>query len=211
MTERPAPSPWIEVVATVLLAVATVATAWCGYQATRWNGEQAKTASAVAATRFEASRSADLASAQAQVDVATFIQWVDAYARGDNPLQAFYLARFRPEFRPAVDAWIASRPLRNPDAPLTPFQMRQYDRAAADKAAALDLRADALSAKVRADLQRASNYVLGAVMFAVTLFFAGMSTRLSQPHLRMVAIGMGSLVFLGALAWVLSQPVSFAV
>ena len=32
----------VELVATVLLAVATVATAWSGYQSTRWNGEQAK-------------------------------------------------------------------------------------------------------------------------------------------------------------------------
>ena len=51
---RLSPGPWVEVVATVLLAVAAVLTAWCGYQATRWNGEQAKTASAVAATRFQA-------------------------------------------------------------------------------------------------------------------------------------------------------------
>ena len=37
---------WVELVATVLLAVATVATAWSGYQSTRWNGEQAKAAAA---------------------------------------------------------------------------------------------------------------------------------------------------------------------
>src|SRR5262245_40153036 len=111
MTSRTESAPWVEVVATILLAAAAVLTAWCGYQATRWNGEQAKTASAVAATRFEATRSADLANAQTQVDVATFTQWVNAYASGDNDLQEFYLARFRAEFKPVVDAWIALRPL----------------------------------------------------------------------------------------------------
>ena len=35
---------WVEILATVLLAVAAVATAWSGYQASRWNGEQAKAA-----------------------------------------------------------------------------------------------------------------------------------------------------------------------
>jgi hypothetical protein len=30
---------WLELVSTVLLAVATVATAWSGYQASRWHGE----------------------------------------------------------------------------------------------------------------------------------------------------------------------------
>ena len=34
---------WVEIGATVLLAVAAVATAWSSYEATRWNGEQAKT------------------------------------------------------------------------------------------------------------------------------------------------------------------------
>ena len=34
---------WVEIAATVLLALAAVATAWSSYQATRWNGEQAKT------------------------------------------------------------------------------------------------------------------------------------------------------------------------
>jgi hypothetical protein len=33
---------WVEIVATFLLSVAAIATAWSSYQATRWNGEQAK-------------------------------------------------------------------------------------------------------------------------------------------------------------------------
>ena len=35
---------WAEIGATLLLAVAAVATAWSSYQANRWNGEQAKAA-----------------------------------------------------------------------------------------------------------------------------------------------------------------------
>ena len=50
-----------------------VATAWSSYQATRWNGEQAKTSGSVNKTRIEAARASDLANAQQQVDVATFI------------------------------------------------------------------------------------------------------------------------------------------
>jgi hypothetical protein len=46
----------IEVVATVLLAVAAVATAWSGYQATRWNGEQAKASGTTNRLRIEAAR-----------------------------------------------------------------------------------------------------------------------------------------------------------
>ena len=196
MRPRLSPGPWVEIVATVLLAVAAVLTAWCGYQATRWNGEQAKTASAVAATRFQAAQSADLANAQTQIDVATFTQWVNAYARDDQELATFYLERFRSEFKPAVDAWAALHPLKNPDAPLTPFQMDEYHVEAAAQAKELDKQADVLGAEVRTDIQRASNYVLGAVLCAVTLFFAGMSTRLTRPSLRMVTVLVGCGVFL---------------
>ena len=83
MTDRTRPRTRVsvEIVATALLAVAAVATAWCSYQATRRNGEQAKASAAASSTRFQAARSSDLANAQTEVDVATFSQWVDAYAR----------------------------------------------------------------------------------------------------------------------------------
>ena len=121
----------VEVVATVLLAVAAVATAWSSYQASRWNGEQAKAASRTNAIRIDAARAQGLAEAQTEIDVATFTQWVDAYARDETELADFYFKRFRAEFKPAVNAWVATRPLRNPNAPLTPFAMPQY-RLAAD-------------------------------------------------------------------------------
>ena len=70
-----------EVVATVLLSLAAVATAWSGYQATRWNGEQTKASSRTNAIRIDAARAQGLAEAQKEVDVATFIQWIDAYAQ----------------------------------------------------------------------------------------------------------------------------------
>lgn len=211
MTTGTSSSRWVELVATLLLSVAAVATAWCGYQATRWNGEQAKAAASASATRFEAARSADLANSQSEVDVATFTQWVDAYARQEQQLADFYRARFREEFAPAVEAWIATRPLQNPDAPLTPFAMPQYQLAANDDADRLDAEAEDLATEVRSDIQRASNYVLGVVLCAVALFFAGISTKLSAPRLRAVTLVAGCLIFLGTLAWVITFPISLSV
>jgi hypothetical protein len=167
----------VEVVATVLLALATVATAWSGYQASRWNGEQAKAFSRANAARIESTRASGLADAQTQIDVATFTQWVDAYALERTELAEFYLERFGEKFKPAVDAWIATRPLRNPDTPLTPFAMPEYSLEARAEAGRLEAEADAeaWSAKARTNVQRATNYVLGVVLFAAVLFFAGMS------------------------------------
>ena len=201
----------VEVASTVLLACAAVATAWSSYQATRWNGEQTRASSRTNAIRIEAARAQGLAQFQTQVDVATFTQWIDAYAREETELADFYFKRFRTEFKPAVEAWLATRPLRNPDAPLTPFAMPQYRLAATAEAERLDAEAEVSSATVRRNIQRASNYVLGVVLFAVSLFFAGMSTKLQTPGLRTSLLVIGCIVLLGTLVWIATFPVSVAV
>jgi hypothetical protein len=201
----------VELLATVLLALAAVATAWSSYQSARWNGEQAKASSRTNGVRIEAARAQGLSEAQKQVDVATFVQWVDAYARGDTELRDFYFRRFRAEFKPAVVAWMATKPLKNPDAPLTPFVMPEYKVAAEVEARRLDAESEVSAAIVRQDIQRATNYVLAVVLFAVSLFFAAMSTKLDDPRLRKVVLGLGWVVFGGTVIWIATSPVSVAV
>jgi hypothetical protein len=201
----------IELVATILLALAAVATAWSSYQANRWNGEQTKASSRTNGIRIEAARAQGLSEAQKQVDVMTFTQWVDAYARQETELADFYYRRFRPEFKPAVVAWLATKPLKNPDAPLTPFAMPEYRLEAEEQAARLDTEAEVSAATVQRNIQRSTNYVLGVVLFAVSLFFAGMSTKLNDPRLRKALVGFGCLLFLGTLVWIAASPISVSV
>src|SRR3954452_21279780 len=101
---------WQEVLVTVLLVVAALGTSWSSYQATRWNGEQAKAASRTNAIRIEAARAHGLSQGQTQGDVATFIAWADADRTGDQELADFYVARFRAGFQPAFEAWLATQP-----------------------------------------------------------------------------------------------------
>jgi hypothetical protein len=201
----------LEIVAAMLLALAAVATAWSSYQASRWNGEQAKTFSRSTATRIESTRESGLADSQSQIDVATFTQWVNAYAQKQTKLADFYYRRFRSEFKPAVAAWIATRPLRNANAPLTPFVMPQYRLAAREEADRLEAGAEVLSAKARTNVQRATNYVLAVVLFAVSLFFAGMSMKLRARRLQAVLLGFGITVLVGTVAWLATQPISLSV
>jgi hypothetical protein len=201
----------VALVATILLAFATVATAWSGYQASRWSGEATKATMKGTAARLESTRASNLANAQAQVDVAVFTQWVDAYAKGENRLRDFYFERFRKEFKPAVVAWLATKPVRNPNAPLTPFAMPQYHSAARAEATRLETEADGWAAIGRRNIQRSTNYVLAVVLFAAALFFAGMSTKLPSRGLRIAMLTMGSIVFVATLAWILASPVSVSV
>ena len=89
--------------------------------------------------------------------------------------------------------------------------MPQYRLAARAEAERLDQTAEELSAQVRRNIQRSSNYVLGVVLFAVALFFAGMSTKLTAPGLRKALLVVGYVLFLGTVIWIATSPVSVAV
>ena len=197
-----------ELVVTVLLVIAALGTSWSSYQAARWNGEQAAAAGRTNALRIQAARADGLARSQTQVDVATFIAWADADTRGEERVADFYVDRFRDEFRPAFDAWMALDPLTDPDAPPTPFAMEEYQVAAQEEAAKLDAASEASAAEVRLDIERSSRYVLTVVLYAVVLFFAGMSTRLRDRRLRWAMTLAGCVALLAALAWISTFPVS---
>jgi hypothetical protein len=209
--ERSTADRRIDTIAAILLAVAAVATAWSSYQASRWTGEQAKTFSAANAARVESTRSSALANAQTQVDVAVFTQWVDAQLRSEDELAAFYEQRFRAEFQPAFRAWLRTDPFEDPSAPPSPFAMNEYRLAATQAANELSATAEASAELARTYIQRASNYVLGVVLFATSLFFAGISTRLSSTRLRGVILGVGCAVFVLAASWIATFPISLSI
>jgi hypothetical protein len=202
------PASWrLELAATLLLALATVATAWSAYQARVWTGEQSQGYSHATASRIAVNRAAALANRQVQIDVATFVQWVDARAARRTALADFYRARFRSEFRPAFDAWIATRPFENANAPSTPFALPQYRLKATQEAERLEATAAAGSDRAKEANQRADNYMLAVVLFASSLFFAGLSTKLRSPLATALALGLGGAVFLLGVIWIATMPI----
>jgi hypothetical protein len=198
----------LEIAATVLLALAAIATAWSTYQSAVWRGKQAAAQSASIAARVESTREAAVANRQAQVDVALFTQWIDAYALHRTELTDFYRGRFRDEFVPAFAAWVATRPLQNPDAPLSPFAMPQYKLAASAQADALEQQAAAFSRAVQRNIDRSDSYMLAVVLFAIVLFFAALSTRMPSRDVRVAVLAFGYVIFVGTLVWLATQPVN---
>jgi hypothetical protein len=197
---------WVELFSTILLAVAAVATAWSTYQSTRWRGEQAVDTSKGTAARIQSSQAATRAGQLTQIDIATFVQWTNARVAGDRELADFYRNRFRPEFEPAFDAWLATRPFTNPNAPLTPFAMPQYKVAESVHSKALNAQAEARSNDAEQANERADNYVLAVVLLAASLFFAGISTKLHSLRQREALLALGWLIFLGTTIWILTSP-----
>jgi hypothetical protein len=197
----------IELLSTVLLAVAAVATAWSTYQSTRWRGEQAVDTSKATAARIQSSQAATRAGQLTQIDIATFVQWTNAHVAGDRELAAFYRRRFRPEFQPAFDAWLATRPFTNPSAPLTPFAMPQYKVSEAVRSAQLNAQAGEHANAAETANQRADKYVLAVVLLAAALFFAGISTKLHSLGQREALLTLGWLIFVGTTIWLITSPV----
>jgi hypothetical protein len=60
-------------------------------------------------------------------------------------------------------------------------------------------------------IQRADDYSLAVVLFAASLFFAGISTRLRASTPRMVIVGLGYALFLGSVIWIATFPVTLSV
>jgi hypothetical protein len=201
----------MEFAGALLLVLATVATAWSSYQASRWHGEQAEAQSNATASRVESTRASGVANREGQIDVQLFIQWVDARQQGDRELADFYRTRFTDRFKPAFRAWIATNPFEDPDAPSSPFAMPQYRVAEIARADRLEAQATAATEEAKEYIQRADNYVLAVVLFAASLFFGGLSLRLRTDTARTAILGCGYALFLGAAIWVATSPVSVSV
>jgi len=180
----------LELVAAVLLSLATVGIAWSGYQAAKWSGLQSRSYAQASTARAQANRASTLASQDRLQDLLNFNRWLEVSTGGNHTLAELYQRRFRPEFLPAFNAWQAQDPINNQNATASPLNMPQYHLANATKADALEKLGDQRFDQGKRATDHTDAYVLTTVFFATVLFFAGISTRFDWINLR-----IGVLVF----------------
>jgi hypothetical protein len=186
----------LEIIAALMMSIATLGIAWSGYQAARWSGEQSALYTEAGAARSLANRASILASQDRLQDLTNFNRWLELSTGGDTELSNLYERRFREEFRPAFTAWIAQDPLNNPQAIASPLLMPEYQPAEKRKSEALEVTATRKFEQGREANERADSYVFITVFFAAVLFFAGMSLRFAWPGLRLAVLGFGGLLLL---------------
>jgi ferric-dicitrate binding protein FerR (iron transport regulator) len=196
----------LELVVTVLLAWAALASAWAAYQATRFNGAQGDANTAASALRIESVKAESRANQLELVDTVAFQQWVSAVGTGNAKLAAFTEKRFREEFQPAFKAWFALDPLHDHDAPRTPFTMKEYKVSAQERANALAAEAEARTAEGSRRGSTGDRYVLGVVLFAAGLFLLGIQTRIGEFRLRLGLVAVAGILVVGTTAWLLTLP-----
>ena len=197
-----------EVVATVLLACAALATAWTGYQASLWDGIQSSNYTQASAARTEAAQLRTEANQFRLADLSVFESYVDATVGRNDVLALFYRDRFRPEFVPAFEAWTALDPFHDPNSPPSPLAMPEYELVQDEDAATLEARADSLFSEGEDANTYSDIYTMSTLLFAIVLFFAAISERFAYVRMRVVLLSLAAVGLVAGLAIAIGQPIT---
>ena len=186
-TETSTSDRLLEIIAVVLLAVAIVGTAWCGYQSSAWNGVQTDLSRQSSDQRVEANRQFGLATQRVAYDSTLVADYAQAVQAGNTQLAQFYRTTLvRPEFLPILDSWQAQVAAgKTPtnlveDEAYLKAQFQAYNDAAA--------KAEELNTAGQAAGSTANDYVLTTILLAVALFFAGVTSSFRYKPARALLI-----------------------
>ncbi len=183
---------WFEIAAALLLSLATLGIAWSGYQATKWSGLQARRYTEASTARSLANRASTLAAQDRTQDLLNFNRWLEVTTEGNTELADLYQRRFRDEFRPAFERWLAEDPLHKANATASPLREKNYVPANAVKADKRETLGDVRFEQGKAATEHADDYVYVTVFFAVVLFFGGISLRFAWTPMRILILAMGA-------------------
>ena len=142
------------------------------------------------------------------IHVGLFATYVQAISQNNTALANFLLKRFPSPLKTAVNAWLATKPLTNPDAPSSPFAMKEYQVPEDAEARRLEEQGNQLTGEARHENETSDNYVLMTVFFAIVSLFSGLSTKFLLPGIRTAIVAMAFLVFLTAAIALAFMPVS---
>jgi hypothetical protein len=195
-----------EVIEVLILAIAAIATAWSGFQASKWDGRQSVLYGQSTRQRFLASDASTRGGQMLVADSAMFTGWLQARAAGDTQLEAIFVARFTPDYRQAFDEWLKTNPFHNSSAPPGPAYMPTYENPELVKAEQLNSDAEAKFEQGTKSGETADRYVRLTVLFALVLFLVAAGQRFKQRPVRIAAnvLAFGLLIF--TLVYVIILP-----
>ena len=199
---------WLEPASAILMALATLSTAWCSYQSSKWSGRSSEFSTNAARLEQKAAllhlEDNQVTSIQAKM----FMDFINATLAGNDKLAHFYSDRFPPELRAAYDRWIDQKPFENPKADPHPFVPGLYKSRFADDAQQATADAGRDGEEARRTGNFAAQYLSNTVLFAMVLFFAGTSSRFEQRYVRQSSFFFAVAVFLFAVSRMLMLPVT---
>jgi hypothetical protein len=197
---------WIAIFEAVLLSVVALVAAWSGFAAAKWGTESSLSLAKASATRTKSSLALIQANQIRTQDSVSFNAVETAYAANNLKLFRLDINRLRPGLRPAFNAWIALKPLKNPKAPPDPSYMPQYRIPQQARGLALSAQADAHFADGQSAAGTADKYVRLTVFLAAVLFLVGIGSRFPVRVARYGLVCVAAVLLLAALVQLLSLP-----
>jgi hypothetical protein len=207
--EHDQPRSWhrfVEFGEVAILAIVAVATAWSGYQATQWDGEQSLLYGQASRDRFAAEAASTLGGQQLVADSSMFTAWLQAHQAGDTELETEISRRFTPDYHKAFEAWLALDPFDDPDAPPGPAAVPEYRNPHTVKADRLNARASEKFDRGTEARETGDKYVRDTVLFASVLFLVAVGQRFKAPGARLAVNAIAAIVLVYTLASVIGLP-----
>ena len=196
----------VQICEAVLLALVTITAAWAGYSAARWNTASRVDLAESATLRNLATRASLNAISLRNFDSSTFNAWFIASTLGNRQKELIAERRFRPVFRVAFNAWMATDPLHNPQAPPGPTYMPQYKLAAQRQMVVLDRKASARFTAGNHAGTVGDDYVRITVFLAAVLFLVGIGSSFKLYGIRYALIVFGSTLLVVSIVLLARQP-----
>ena len=134
----------------------------------------------------------------ALLDVLLFSQHINARASSNETLAAFYADRFRGEAKAAFEAWMATRPFEDPNAPAHPFVTNLYQPRLLEEARLAEAESQHLWQQGGDAGRNSRSYVLITVLLASALFCGGTASKFEKLWIRRAVLALGLAAFLFA-------------
>ena len=198
--QEPRKKPWVEPITALLMALATLSTAWCSYQSAAWTRQSNRLMNECNALERRAGLLTVQGLQMATIHTSMFMQMLAARQAGNDKLANFYVERFPPDVRKAYDAWLVQKPFENPSADPHPFVPNLYEVRGTREAAEVNDKAAAKLQEARSAGNVSGQYLSNTVLFATVLFFAGAAGKFEQRRVRVAAFGFAAAVFVFAIA-----------
>jgi hypothetical protein len=191
-----------------VLSLVTVIAAWSGFSAAKWKTESDLELADGDVAHTQASRAFDQSLTLRVGDATTFNAWFGAYTAGRMKAAEVAARRFRPGYRAAFDAWLATHPFTNADAPPGPQSMPQYRLPGRARSIRLDAKADHLFESGEHAASYSDQYVRTTVILASVLFLIGISSHFGVRGVRigLLSVGVALLLFAVVLIALLPAP-----
>jgi hypothetical protein len=196
----------ISIVEAVILSIVALLAAWSGYSAAKWSTHASLSLARASGTRTKANLASIEAGQIRTLDSVSFNAAETAYAANNTQLFRLDLKRMRPGYRPAVNAWLATHPLKNPHAPPDPSYMPQYRIPQEAQARTLNAQADAYFSQGEDAAGTADRYVRLTVVLAAVLFLVGIGSRFPVLVARYGLIGVAGVLLIFSIVQLLGLP-----